>query len=88
MSLTEDVVTEPYLRGAYAPVRDEVDLVDEPMRPSALSVAPAPLAGFEEAESTEEGPVVVLDKLRPKDEPPEDDYLAELGRRLDLEKDG
>ena len=28
MSLTEDVVTEPYLRGAYAPVRDEVDLVD------------------------------------------------------------
>lgn len=69
-------------------VEDEVDLVDEPMRPSALSVAPAPLAGFEEAESTEEGPVVVLDKPRPKDEPPEDDYLAELGRRLDLENDG
>lgn len=66
---------------------DDVELVEEPMRPSVLSVAPAPLAGFEEAESTEEGPVVVLDKPRPKpdDEPPEDDYLAELGRRLDLE---
>lgn len=28
MSVTEDVTSDPYLRGVYAPVHDEVDLVD------------------------------------------------------------
>ncbi|MCB9620895.1 MAG: protein kinase [Sandaracinus sp.] len=67
---------------------EDVELLadDDSERPSALSVVPAPLAGFEEAEGTENGPVVVLDKPRAKaEEEPEDDYLAELGRRLDLE---
>lgn len=59
----------------------------ESPRPRAVSVAPAPLAGFE-AESTDSGPVVVLDKPRQKaGDEPEDAYLSELGRRLDLDNE-
>ncbi|MBX3248885.1 MAG: serine/threonine protein kinase [Myxococcales bacterium] len=74
---------------AYA---DDAELLeDDGSEPRAVSLPPAPLAGFVDPDGSGQGPVVVLDRPRHGHEPPveglEDDYLSELERRLDFDRE-